>query len=101
MSRPRPLTERTSQCQPIDPVAPSDRAKPVMLLMVMSALQACRRSCAQSPIASVLRLGGRSARDCSRTTQEEQESAAAVQLWWAQRFGGGAGSGALSAGGGA
>ena len=36
MSRPRPLTLRTSQCQRTPPLAPSARAKPVMLLMVMA-----------------------------------------------------------------
>ena len=36
-SRPRPLTERISQCQLMGPRAPSERAKPVMLLIVMSA----------------------------------------------------------------
>ncbi len=35
ISRPRPFTERTSQCQLKLPIAPSARAKPVMLLMVM------------------------------------------------------------------
>ena len=72
---PGPLTERTSQCQLSAPMAPSERAKPVMLLMVMSALQACRRSYA---------LGLRPARsdseaeahaDCSRTAIGEQGSA--------------------------
>src|SRR5204863_5927842 len=48
-SGPRPFAERTSQCQLIGPIAPSDRAKPVMLLMVMSAPRACRLSRAEAP----------------------------------------------------
>src|SRR5262245_37354793 len=38
-SRPRPLTERTSQCQLVGPIVPSERAKPVMLLRVIDPLQ--------------------------------------------------------------
>src|SRR5262245_61098383 len=40
MSSPRPLTERTSQYQPVAPLLPSERANPVMLLMVMGAFAA-------------------------------------------------------------
>src|SRR5688500_10283870 len=40
MSRPRPLTERTSQYQTVGPLLPSARANPVMLLMVMGAFAA-------------------------------------------------------------
>src|SRR5687767_6235128 len=40
MSSPRPLTERTSQYQPVAPLLPSERANPVMLLMVIGAFAA-------------------------------------------------------------